>query len=280
MSALVTSAVLLAAFMHAVWNAFLKADGDKLLSVTGIVCATGIIAIPLVPFVGLPAVESWPYIGLSVAAHFFYYVFLSQAYRYGEFAQVYPIARGTAPFLVVLWSVFILREPMTLLELGTIGGVIFGIMVFASRGVETLAHNSRLFVFILLTTISIACYTLFDGTGGRLSQNIPAYMVWLSVIDVIPILLFTLSRRSVKLVYDKVFHWRSFFAAAVALSAYWMVVWAMTQAPIALVAALRETSIIIATLIGTFYFKEKSGHRRFVAATVICISITVLKLND
>jgi len=280
MSGLVTSAVLLAAFMHAVWNAFLKADSDKLLSITSIVCATGILAFFLIPFVGLPAVESWPYLGLSILAHSTYYVFLSQAYRYGEFAQVYPIARGSAPLLIVLWSVLVLRESLSLLQLGTIAGIIFGIMVFASRGFGTLTHNKKLTGFILLTSISIACYTLFDGQGARLSFNVPAYMVWLSVLDAIPLLLFTLTRRTVKQVVQNTLHWRAFFAAIVSLTAYWIVVWAMTQAPIALVAALRETSIIIATLIGTFYFKEKSGYRRFVAAFVICMSILILKLND
>ncbi len=280
MSALVTSTVLLAAFMHAVWNAFLKADDDKLLSISGIVIATGIIAIFLVPFVGYPSSESWLYMALSVAAHFIYYIFLSQSYRYGDFAQVYPIARGAAPLLVVLWSYFILKETLSTLELTTICGIIFGIMIFASRGFRTLVHGGKLSVYILLTAISIASYTLFDGNGGRLSQNIPAYMVWLSLMEVFPVILFTLSRRSVKQLYSKTIHWRSFFAAAVSLSAYWMVVWAMTQAPIAMVAALRETSIIIATLIGTFYFKEKSGGRRIVAAIVICISIVVLKLYD
>lgn len=280
MDGLVTSVVLLAAFMHAIWNAFLKADNDKLLSVTAIVVATGLIGLFILPFVPIPAAESWPYLALSVAAHFTYYVFLSQSYHYGEFAQVYPIARGTAPLLIVLWSVFVLEENLSPLELGTVAGVILGIMVFASRGFDTLLHNSKLFLFIFLTSVSIGIYTISDGKGARLSQSVAEYMVWLTVLDTIPLLLFTMTRRSTKQIIRQCLHWRPFFAGGISLVAYWMVVWAMTQAPIPLVSALRETSIIIATLIGTFYFKEKSGYRRFVAALIICVSIAILKIYD
>ena len=278
MDGLVTSAVLLAAFMHAIWNAFLKSDNDKLTSVTAIACATGLIALFFLPFVPLPSAESWPYIALSVASHFTYYVFLSQAYHHGEFGQVYPIARGSAPLLIVLWSVFVLHEVLTPIQLGTIVAIIIGIMVFASRGFNTLIHNRKLFLFIFLTSVSIGVYTITDGKGARLSQSVPGYMIWLSVLDFLPILIFTMTRRPIHKIVSQIFHWRAFFAGGISLAAYWIVVWAMTQAPIALVSALRETSIIIATLIGTFYFKEKSGYRRFIAALIICISIAVMKI--
>ena len=280
MDNLVTVVVLLAALMHATWNAFLKADNDKLLSITAIVCTTALIAALMLPFVPPPAPESWPYLALSVAAHFSYSVFLSQSYHYGEFAQVYPVARGTAPLLIVLWSVLVLNESLSPLQLGTIAGVILGIIVFASRGFGTLAHNGKLFLFIFITSVSISAYTLADGSGARVSQSVGGYMIWLSVLESIPILLFTLTRRSAQQIITHTFHWRPFFAGGISLAAYWIVVWAMTKAPIPLVSALRETSIIIATLIGTFYFKEKAGYRRFIAALIICISIVTLKVYD
>lgn len=280
MDGLVTALVLLAALLHALWNAFLKAGEDKLLSIAAIVVATGFIGLFLSPFVGLPAPEAWPYLLSSVLIHFCYYLFLSQAYRYGEFALVYPMARGTGPLIVVLWSVWVLGEQLSTLQLWTIAGIISGIMVFASRGIGAISHNNKLLLYVLLTAVSIAAYTLVDGRGGRASQNIPAYMVWLSILDVFPILLFTLTRRPARQILRHSVQPRALFAAAVSLAAYWIVVWAMTQAPIALVAALRETSIIIATLIGTFYFKERSGYRRFVAAFMICVSIAVLKIYD
>ena len=151
-------------------------------------------------------------------------------------------------------------------------------MVFASRGFGTLLQNQQLFIFIFLTSLSIGVYTLADGNGARLSQNVAGYMLWLSVFDVIPILLFTLTRRPARKIVNHVFQTRAFYVGGISLISYWIVVWAMTQAPIPLVAALRETSIIIATLIGTFYFKEKSGYRRFIAAIIICISIGILKI--
>ncbi len=269
--------VLLAAFFHAVWNASVKRGDDKILSLTGILLTTLVIALPLVPLVGLPHPHSWPYLLASAALHFGYYLSLASAYQHSDFSQAYPVARGSAPILVTLWGVFVLHEAVGGIELVSVIGVIGGIMIFATRRLGAVRHPRKALLSALITSCFIGGYTIVDGIGGRLSQNIPAYMVWLSILDGIPLALYALHRRPLSQVLALASTWRiSLFGAALSLAAYWMVVWAMSQAPIPLVSAIRETSVIIAALIGAYYFKEPAGKRRIVASAVIFASIALL----
>ena len=269
--------VLTAAFFHAVWNASVKLDADKLMVLTGMQVTTCLIVLPLVPLVGLPHPHSWPYLLASAIFHFGYYLGLANAYRYGDFAQTYPVARGTAPILVTLWGVFVLRETLSGIELASTLGVIAGIMIFATRRLGAVLHQRKALLSALTAAFFIAAYTLVDGVGGRRSMNIPAYMVWLSILDGCLLALYVVYRRSFTEVLAQATKWRvNLLGAVLSLTAYWMVVWAMSQAPIVLVSAIRETSIIIAALIGTYYFKEPAGKRRIVASIVIFASIALL----
>ena len=269
--------VLLAAFFHALWNATVKQGNDKLLSITGIHLGALVIVLPLVPLVGLPHAHSWPYILLSAALHFGYYLSLASAYRHGDFSQAYPVARGSAPILVALWGVFVLQETLSVTEWLAVSGVIGGIMIFATRRLGAVLAQRKALMSALLTACFIGAYTITDGIGGRLSMNIPAYMVWLSITDSIPLVLYALHQRSRAEVFALTSQWRvCLLGAALSLAAYWMVVWAMSQTSIALVSALRETSVIIAALIGAYYFKEPAGKRRIVASVVIFASIALL----
>lgn len=273
--------VLAAAFFHAVWNASVKLGGDKILSLAGIMTVTFVMVLPLAPIVGLPHADSWPYLLASAALHFGYYLSLASAYRYGDFAQSYPVARGAAPILVTLWGVFVLREALSGIELASAIGVIGGIMIFATRRLSAVLHERKALLSALITSCFIAAYTLVDGIGGRLSMNIPAYMVWLSILDGAPMALYVLSQRPFSEVRAQAARWRvNLLGAVLSLTAYWMVVWAMSQAPIALVSAIRETSIIIAALIGAYYFKEPAGKRRIVASIVIFASIALLGWSE
>ncbi len=133
----------------------------------------------------------------------------------------------------------------------------------------------------LITSVFIAAYTLVDGIGGRLSGGVSGYVVWLAVFDMIPILIYTFAVRSMGVIVPIVKDWKRNLAGAVmAFGSYWIVVWAMSQASIPLVSALRETSIIIAALIGAFYFKEPSGKRRIVASIIICCAIVLLAIEN
>ena len=273
--------VLLAAFFHAVWNASVKLGDDKLLSLTGIQVATLIMVLPLVPLVGLPHPASWPYLLASAVLHFGYYLSLASAYRYGDFAQAYPVARGSAPILVTLWGVFVLNESLGGVEWLSVTGVIGGIMIFATRRLGAVLHHRKALLSALITSCFIGAYTIVDGIGGRLSMNIPAYMVWLGVFDGIPMVLYALHQRSLSEVIALKSKWRiCLLGAVLSLGAYWMVVWAMSQASIPLVSAIRETSVIIAALIGAYYFKEPAGKRRIVASAVIFASIALLGWSE
>ena len=273
-------AVLLAACLHATWNATVKSSGDKLVSIAGIQFAGGLIAFVLLPFFPLPAKESWPYLFASIVLHSAYYIALSEAYRKGDFAEAYPIARGTAPIIVTLCGVFFLNETLDPFELIAVLGILVGIMIFATRRLDRVVQDTRAITAALITSVFIAAYTLVDGMGGRLSGAVSGYMVWLTLLDAIPIVVYTLIVRRPKVFPVLLGQLRmSFLGAGMALASYWIVVWAMTQGAIPIVSALRETSIIIAALIGAYYFKEPSGKRRVIASIIIFLSILLLTFD-
>ena len=270
---------LTAAVCHAVWNAAVKVSDDKVLTLVGIQLASFIIAAAALPFLGVVNAESLPYLAGSVILHFGYYLSLTHAYRYGDFAQTYPVARGGAPILVTLWSVFILHEHLRGIEWLAMIAVVGGIMIFATHRIGAVLHHRKAVGGALLTAVFIAAYTLVDGLGGRHSGNIAAYIMWMALLDTFPLTLYALRTRSLSAVVATAKNWRVNFGGAVlALGAYWMVIWAMSQASIALVSALRETSIIIAALIGAYYFKEAAGGRRIAASVVIFAGIVLLGL--
>ena len=254
-----------------------KSGSDHLLSMAGLNIASGLICLPLLPLVGLPEPESWPYLGASAVFHVGYYIALSQAYRFGDFSQAYPVARGAAPVLVTLWGLIVLGESLSPVELVSLVGVLAGIMIFASRRIDQVIHDRHALVSALMTSTFIAAYTLTDGVGGRLAGNLLAYMFWLCAVDSAMFVAYATWRRGYLPVIGTAQHWRTLVPGGLlSICAYTMVVWAMTQAPIPLVAALRETSIIIAALIGAFYFREPSGMRRIIASIIIFFSVVLL----
>ena len=281
MTSTIAFIVLLAAALHASWNALVKSGKDPLLSITAIHLSKGIVILPLVAVVGLPNSNVWPYLIASMVFHFGYYVALSESYRFGDFSEAYPVARGTAPIMVTFWGVFVLTEELSGIEMASLAGVIIGIMIFATRGFGKVVHNRRALLAALTTSVFIACYTVTDGVGGRLSGDILVYMVWLSILDAIPIIIYTTIVRSGAAVIDLRKEWKMAIPGCLmSFAAYTLVVWAMSRAPIPLVAALRETSIIIAALIGAFYFKEPSGMRRIVASVIIFLSVAMLGFDN
>jgi drug/metabolite transporter (DMT)-like permease len=273
--------VLLAALFHATWNAVVKSGVDHLLSITGLAVAMGIIGLFILPIVGFPHRDSWIYLFASAVLHFGYFIALSETYRLSDFSQAYPIARGTAPIIVTLWGFFFLSESMSLIEIISLLGVISGTLIFATRKFEHVANDRSALIAALLTSCTIGGYTIADGLGGRASNNVLGYMMVLHIMDGIPILIYTWFKRGNQGMTLMCREWKPLFAgAALALVSYTLVVWAMTQAPIPLVSALRETSIVIAALIGTYFFKEPSGKRRILASIVIFLSVALLAFKN
>ncbi len=279
MDLFVTFAVLCAAFVHAIWNAFVKTGDDQLISITGIAAGATVVSLIVFPFSTAPDVQSWPYIFASILLHVGYMIALSQAYRYSDFSSAYPIARGAAPVMVFAWSFVFLQEVLSTREILAVFGILVGIMVFSTRKLGAVVNDRKALMYALLTSVFIACYTIVDGIGVRLSGSVSGYMVWMTTFEIFPLLAYTYARRGPKVFTALRKNARPMlFAGMMAVGGYWIIIWAMTQAPIALVAALRETSIIIAALIGAFYFKEPSGKRRIIAAIIVCISVVILRL--
>lgn len=275
----VTLAVLCAALAHAIWNAFVKTGEDHLISITGVSIGATTMALFLLPFTAIPNPQSWPYIGASILLHTGYMISLSQAYRYSDFSSAYPIARGAAPVLVFGWSVVFLEEVLSGKEIVAVLGILIGIMVFSTRRLGSVVNDRKALLYALLTAVFIASYTVIDGLGARLSDSVNGYIVWMVTFETFPLLLYTYMKRGSNMFPAMAKNARPMlFGGAMAFAGYWIIIWAMTQAPIAIVAALRESSIIIAALIGAFYFKEPSGVRRIIAAGIVCLSVIILRL--
>jgi drug/metabolite transporter (DMT)-like permease len=270
MPVLVTLLVLAAAVMHATWNALIKAGDDKVVRQCLVMFFAGAPLIPLLALVPLPAPAAWPFLVLSLTVHGVYYVTLINGYRFGALSQVYPIARGAAPLMIALGAWAFAGETMTALEwLGVIIASA-GIMSLAAPG--NMPHDEELKAigFALATAITIALYSLADGMGVRRAGVATSYILWLLALDAIPVLLVALWLRRGRVVASFRPHLRLAFVGGV-LSAlgYGIVIWAMGRAPLAHVSALRETSVILAAIIGATVLGEPFGRRRILAAALV-----------
>ncbi len=280
MSTTVTLLVLAAALFHALWNALVKKDGSPLVSIAGIALSCGFFALLFLPFVGWLESNLWPWVLTSISLHTIYMILLSQAYRYGDFSLAYPIARGAAAALVVLVSLVFLNEKFEISQLIAIGGILLGIFLFVLQKIEQIISDKRSLFYALLTACLIATYTLVDGIGTRQAKQPLNYISWMIFLQTFPIFSYMLYHHGMAGINRlKKSIWTVLGGGFMAFSAYAIVLWAMTKAPIALVATLRETSIIIAALIGMFWLKESGGWRRIVAAIIIFISVVYLKAN-
>jgi drug/metabolite transporter (DMT)-like permease len=274
----VTLAVLGAALGHAIWNAMIKSSGDVLLDMTLVVFFAGVATLPFLPFVPIPGAAVWPYIAASMAIHIAYYVALVGAYRAGDLSHGYPIMRGIAPLIVSLVAVFWIGEaPKPMVWVGVVlicGGVLsLGFVGFRW-------HDSRRsLAWALANAGIIATYTLVDAAGVRTAGEPQTYVVWLFVLDALPFpIVVLLLRRRELAAYAQRFWLRGLFSGALSAAAYGIVLWAMTRAPVAAVAALRETSVIFAALIGAWLLKEGHIGRRIVGAATVAAGVIALKI--
>jgi drug/metabolite transporter (DMT)-like permease len=279
----VTLAVLLAALLHASWNAMIKGGSDVLLDTAAIVAGASVVAFPFLFVVELPAAASWPYIIASIVTHLAYYFFMVNAYRSGELSLVYPLMRGVAPLITALLGIVWLRETPVLV--GWIGMVMisFGVIALALRprnGSPVLVGHGRAVGFALSNAAVIAIYTIIDGTGARLAGNAWSYIVWLFVLDAIPFSIYMVAtRRSSFLKELERRRASGLLGGGLSAAAYAISVWAMTKAPVALVASLRETSVLFATLIGARILREHLSPRRWIGVGAVVLGIVALKAS-
>ncbi|TJV36888.1 MAG: EamA family transporter, partial [Mesorhizobium sp.] len=225
-------AVLAAAAMHAIWNALVKVHLDRFLSITLMTLGMGAVALLALPFVEVPKAEAWPYIIASVIFHMGYRTFLIAAYKAGDFAQTYPLARGTAPLLAALGGIVVVAEvpaPLAILGIVLLSA---GTLVLSFRGGAHLERlNLRAVGFALGTSIFIAGYTLSDGSGARLAATASSYAAWLFVCDALWALVLCLIFRGPKALPVLARDWKAgVYTGVLSGAAYWIVMWAMTKA--------------------------------------------------
>jgi phosphonate utilization associated putative membrane protein len=280
-------AVLLGALLHAAWNALIKSGADKPLD-TALVHSMGIfIAVPLVMITGLPPLAAWPYMATSLLIHIAYYIALAGAYKHGDLSLTYPVMRGCAPLLVAMGSATFIGEAISVtawvgVALLCAGVVTLGLSRPALRENDESRRNKAL-GFALANAAVIALYTVVDGIGVRVAGNALAYVATLFLFDGIPYMLLVLWRRPgqrrVALAY-MAGRWRlALIGSAASLGSYGIALWAMTRAPVAIVAALRETSVLFAALIGTLFLREGFGWQRAAGTLIIVAGVVVLRLG-
>jgi drug/metabolite transporter (DMT)-like permease len=276
----VFGAVLAAAAMHAGWNAFLKLRLEPLAGMALIAGASALVALPFLVWFGWPRAEAWPWLTASLVLHIGYYITLTEAYRRADMGQVYPIARGGAPLLTAAASLVLLREPVALQAAVGIALLGAGVALMSLRGGRTHQAVDRVAIAFALATAVIICgYTLVDGTGARAAGDPHAYATALFVIDGFPLLLF-IAWRDGRAGLRALTHFAGpgLVAGTLSFGSYWIAIWAMTVAPIALVAALRETSVLFAAAIALVILKEPFGPMRVLAAALIVTGLLLIRL--
>ncbi len=283
MDSFVFAAVLFAAACHAGWNAAIKRTLDPLATTVLIAVGAGVVALLAVPFVSLPAAASWPWLIASVIIHLFYFAGLIECYRAGDMGQVYPIARGSAPLMTAIMTTLFVGERLGLW--GWLGIVLLatGVLLLSLRGGRDLANlNRRAVGFALFTAVAICAYSVVDGIGARLAGpgNANAYSVWLFIGNAVLVLIYGLARRGGAILPAMAPYWKTGLAGgALTMISYGIAIWAMTLAPIAIVAALRETSVLFGALIAVLFLKEPLRTSRIVAALMIVTGLVAIRLQ-
>ncbi|MBD1554745.1 EamA family transporter [Pseudomonas typographi] len=274
-SQLATLLALMAALMHASWNAVVKASGDRVATMAALDTVALFSALLLVPFFAPPAAPVWGLIGLSMAVNLAYRFFLLRAYRVGDFGQVYPLVRGLPPLLVAAIAAFWFGERLSAPAVLGIGLV--------SAGILSLLHGHGHWpatVAALAAGLCTALYTVIDAQGVRQSDSALQYAVYLTLVLSLPVPALTAARRGPALFKQLRRQWRpALFGGFTYTAAYALVLVAMRLDAVAKVAALRESSVIIAAVIATVVFKERFGLRRGLAALLVAVGIGVIKLG-
>ncbi|WP_172291887.1 EamA family transporter [Pseudoruegeria sp. HB172150] len=279
MSTTVFVVVLFAALLHAVWNALVKGGADKAASMTAVILGQGICGLVLLPFAPLPTVESLPYLAAGMALHLGYNIFLIQAYRIGDLTQVYPIARGASPLLVALGTAVFFGATFDSWEMAAIVMISIGIASTSLARKADGLFQRKAAVLALITGGFIAGYSIVDGHGARLAGSALGYFGWLSVLDAVVFLVASAVFRTGLIHRAIALPLHLTVGGGASFVAYLLVVWAFTQAPIALVTALRETSIVFALLIGATVLHERINLAKVGSTAMTLSGAILLRMN-
>lgn len=273
MDLVVLVSVLAAAVLHATWNALVKAGGDPFARLAIVNLVGGVCALSLLPWARWPASGAWPWLAGSACAHLAYYGLLCRGYVRGDLSRVYPIARGTAPPLVALGAIAFAGERLDAFAWLAIALVCAGIWLVArTRRAEPGAVGAA-----MLTGVAIAGYSVCDGLGARAAGDVPAYVAILFFVNALPFGLVVLVLRSRIAARARVALVPATIGGVLSFAGYAIVIWAMTRAPLAAVASVRETSVVIAAYLGVRVLGEDGGLRRVAAAVLVAAGVAVLQ---
>lgn len=275
MTPLVFALVLSAALIHAMWNAVVKGAADRTITFALVMAGHTIPALIAVPFLPLPDPQAFPYLAASVFIHWGYYYLLVSAYKFGDLSLVYPIARGAAPLMVALSALFFINENMSLQ--GWVGLILVSLGIFALALFSSRQEKPFMAVaFALATAMTIATYSVVDGVGIRASSDPFSYIAWLFILEGLVFFIIVVPRQERLRQFNRKQIITGLVGGVLAGLAYGLVLYAKTMAPLGMVSALRETSVIFAAMIGLFLFGEGPAKPRLSAAVIVSLGIVLL----
>lgn len=278
MSGYAFALVITAAVLHASWNAMVKAAGDRAVVLAAVSLANFVIGGAVIAIVPLPSAAAWPFVIASAILHYGYYVFLFYSYRFGDLSHVYPIARGIAPALVAVGAYLAIGETLSPAALCGLVAISCGIMLLSFRrnGAPT---DPRALFFALATGAIIASYSVVDGIGVRQSENPFSYIGWLFTLEFPVAVVVLYRRRRLRTAIDRRSLGLGLVGGMLSVVAYGAVIYANSFTHIAAVSAVRESSVIIAALIGVVVFGERPWQRRLVSACIVAGGVVALALS-
>lgn len=273
-------AVIFAGVLHATWNAMAKGAADRWVSFALIGAGQALLTLPLLPFLPAPDAAAVPYLAASVAVHLVYMGLLLKSYELGDFSQVYPLARGSAPLAVALVAAVFLGERLAWAQFGGVAAVCggLGVLAFAGGLRPGSRREPKAVAAALLTGASIAAYTLLDGVGVREAGSAASYTAWLFAIEgpVTVAALWAIRRGALHRGLAVRQAATGLSGGVIAMAGYGIVLWAQTRGALASVAALRETGVISGAVIGAVFFGEHLGKSRIAAACVVAAGVVLI----
>ena len=273
------AAILFAALLHAGWNALIKRrDQDSLTASIGIAAGAALISLCLLPFVLAPAPASWPFLAASAVPQIAYYFLIAKVYRGSDLGLAYPVMRGTAPLFVTAVNALLFQENLSPLGLLGVGCICGGVLLIAGG---RLRHSDagKAVPTALGIAIVIAAYTVLDGAGVRRSGSPAGYTLWVFLLTGAALAGWAMLRRPQILASLRANFWIPLGGGGASLLSYGIALWAMTKAPVAAVAALRETSILFAALISMILLREKATWNRIAAAMLLTAGAVAIRLS-
>lgn len=270
------AAVLGSAVLHAGWNVAVRAQRDRRREMALMVVGAAVVCITVLPFLTPPARESWPYLGVSGVLHVLYFILIGEAYSRGGVSLAYPLMRGTAPVITAIFAQLVLGEPLSPFGWAGVLGISAGVVLMARR--SGAPGETAAIPFALANSLVIAAYTLNDAVGARASGSPVAYTLWVEPLSLVPTLFWLLRGQRLKLP-DLAESARGLIGGGCSMAAYAVALWAMTIAPVAPVAAVRETAMLFGVAFARLFLGERPGARGWLAAGTIAAGAAVLRLG-